>query len=199
MIEDPEAWESCDPADLWFYDKLILSRKLGYICGPVGVDVPKPGNYIVRPCVNLLGMGRGALEEWIEEGTDHLPVGHFWCEKFEGQHLSIDYVKGKQVLAVEGIRKGTQLWRWDEWRKVDDKIPYPSFVFGDVVFPVVNIEFIAMKLIEVHFRSNPDFRHGGDTIFPRWEGGGPENEIPPPGFKFVSDKEYKRVGFFVKL
>ena len=60
-MQDDQAWLSCDVADLWIFDKLILSRKLDYICGPVDVDVPSPGNYIVRPCVNLAGMSRGAV------------------------------------------------------------------------------------------------------------------------------------------
>ena len=33
-------WKKVDPDDIWVMDKLILSRKLGYNCGPVGQDVP---------------------------------------------------------------------------------------------------------------------------------------------------------------
>jgi len=29
-------WETIDPDELWAMDKLILSRKLGYVCGPTG-------------------------------------------------------------------------------------------------------------------------------------------------------------------
>jgi len=39
-------WQTVDPNDIWVMDKLILSRKLGYTCGPVGLDVPVPGVYI---------------------------------------------------------------------------------------------------------------------------------------------------------
>ena len=51
-----------------FLDKLILSRKLKYNCGPVGLDVPN-GWYIVRPCVNMLGLGLGAQKVWLEKET----------------------------------------------------------------------------------------------------------------------------------
>ena len=43
-----------------FFNKLWLAEQLGYVCGPAGVDVPKPGVYVVRPIMNLDGMGAGA-------------------------------------------------------------------------------------------------------------------------------------------
>ena len=55
-MEDDDAWISCHKDDLWIFDKCILSTKLGYNCGPADMDVPEPGIYIVRPCVNLAGM-----------------------------------------------------------------------------------------------------------------------------------------------
>ncbi len=60
-------WLSTDPDHLWVMDKLILARKLSYVCGPVGQDVPTPGYYIVRPCVNMLGLGLEAKKYWIED------------------------------------------------------------------------------------------------------------------------------------
>ena len=81
-------WLSINPDNIWVMDKLILARKLKYNSGPVGLDVPHPGFYIVRPCVNMLGLGLGAQKVWIEKETMHLPVGHFWCEFFEGNHYS---------------------------------------------------------------------------------------------------------------
>ena len=40
QIGDPDIWDKIKPDDLWIYDKLILSRKLGYLCGPAGVAPP---------------------------------------------------------------------------------------------------------------------------------------------------------------
>lgn len=90
MIEDSAedfVWKNVDPDDIWVMDKLILSRKLGYDCGPVGLDVSAPGYYIVRPCVNMLGLGLGAQQIWLEKETMHLPLGYFWGEWFEGRHF----------------------------------------------------------------------------------------------------------------
>lgn len=61
FLDDDETWLRCHIDDLWIFDKLIVSKKLGYVCGPHGVNVPQNGKYIVRPCVNLMSMGRGAF------------------------------------------------------------------------------------------------------------------------------------------
>lgn len=192
MFSDEEVWVACDVEDLWIFDKLILAKKLGYVAGPTGVNVPRPGKYIVRPITNLMGMGQGAEVVTLEKNTDFLPIGYFWCEMFSGQHLSVDYNHGKQVLCVEGVRDSdAPLYKWKQWQRVEIKVPYPS-VLGKV-FPFVNCEFIDGKLIEVHLRFNPDWKYGADIIFPVWEG---EDETPPEGMKFVPDPDYKRKGFF---
>ena len=92
-MTDEQAWLNCHEDDLWIFDKLILSRKLGYICGPKGLEVPEPGRYIVRPAVNTSGMGEGARIQFLAKSTNHLPPGSFWCEVFTGRHLSIDITR----------------------------------------------------------------------------------------------------------
>ena len=115
---EDSVWKTIDPNDIWVLDKLILSRKLEYNCGPVGLDVLKPGYYIVRPCVNMLGLGLGAKKVWLEESTVNLPLGYFWCEWFSGRHLSIDYTWGKQTLAVEGFKNPDTFTQWKRWERV---------------------------------------------------------------------------------
>jgi hypothetical protein len=66
---EDRVWQTINPDDIWVMDKLILSRKLYYKCGPVGLDVPKPGHYIVRPCVNMLGLGLGSQKVWLDKDT----------------------------------------------------------------------------------------------------------------------------------
>ena len=60
ITEVNEEWNLIDPRDLWVYNKLFLSRVLGYKCGPAGTTVPRPDFYIVRPSINFFGMGRYA-------------------------------------------------------------------------------------------------------------------------------------------
>ena len=64
-IDDTIAWEQYPNYRTWF-NKLWLSEKLGYQCGPAGVGVPKKGNYIVRPIYNLMGMGLDAKIMYLD-------------------------------------------------------------------------------------------------------------------------------------
>lgn len=200
MINDSAedlVWKNIDPDDIWALDKLILSRKLGYTCGPIGLDVPKPAWYIVRPCVNMIGLGLGSQKVWLEKETTHLPLGYFWCEWFEGRHLSIDYHWGKQVLVVEGYKSNNTFTKWDHWIKVSDRIKIPKIVSSlSKKHEWINCEFVGKKLIEVHFRHNEDF--DGDIIHfvPVWKG---ESTTAPEGYTY---REYPdlhgRIGAFVK-
>jgi hypothetical protein len=197
MHPEEAVWTTIDPNDMWVLDKLILSKKLGYRCGPVGINVPKPDYYIVRPCVNALGLGLGTEKLWLEDTTDHLPLGFFWCEFFEGRHLSVDFLHGKQTLTVEGHKAETTFTQWNEWIVVDDIVPLPS-ILADLAnkYVCINCEFINGKLIEAHLRPNVDFESGETHFIPVWEG----NDITPPaGYSYRSYPDlHGRIGAFVK-
>ena len=194
---EDSVWKTIDPDDLWVLDKLILSRKLGYVSGPVGLDVPKPGYYIVRPCVNMLGLGLGAQRVYIEEETVNLPVGHFWCEWFMGRHLSIDYHWGEQVLAVEGFKDYDTFTHWKIWQRVDDTIALPD-ILKDFAnrYEYINCEYIDGQLIEVHLRRNEDFNANVNTFIPVWEG---QSTTPPRGYTYRDYPDvHGRIGAFIK-
>jgi len=194
---EDEVWKNIDHDDLWILDKLILSRKLSYTCGPVGLDVPNSGWYIVRPCVNMIGLGLGAQRVWLKKETMNMPIGHFWCEWFEGRHLSIDYQWGKQTLAVEGHKSSNTFTRWKDWIKVEDQIPLPEIMKSFITkYEWINCEFIGEKLIEVHFRHNEDFIGNIEHFIPVWEG---ESIDPPQGYTYRSYPDvHGRIGAFVK-
>ena len=189
-------WKNADPDELWVYDKLILSRKLGYKCGPAGIDVPEPGWYIVKPCMNVMGLGLGASKMHLPQYTLDLPPGYFWCEFFTGKHLSVDYAYGKQVLCVEGFKKEDTFTKWDKWVKTEDEIPFPKVLEQFKTKPIINCEFIGGNLIEAHFRSNPDFPNNRKEYIPVWEG----QEIKPPkDYEYVVDPDvHGRIGAYVK-
>jgi len=186
-------WDRCHPDDLWVYDKLILSKKLGYICGPKGADTPKPGKYLIKPCVNFMGMGRGAKILNLRYTTDfRLPDGFFWMEIFRGKHLSIDYYKGQQRLCVEGFRTSSDLSKWDRWQKTSDKIPFPKIQLKGN-YKWVNIEMIDGNIIEIHLRRNPDFcGHTSPYITPSY------GRKKLKGHTFIKGQDYKRIGYFIK-
>ena len=202
LLDDTDIFYDIHPNDLWVYDKLILSRKLGYVCGPHGTNVPRFGKYIIRPCVNFMGMGRGAYFTRLWKSTDNkIPEGSFWCEVFRGRHLSVDYVDQKQILCVEGIKnkRENNLWRWFKWKKVKDKVPFP-YILRNLTkkYKNINCEFINGKLIEVHFRLNVDWQllPNATEIVPLFKG---DVVIPPSeDYRFVNSKDYKRLGFYWK-
>jgi len=189
-------WKQVDPDELWALDKLILSRKLNYISGPVGLDVPTPGWYCVRPCVNMLGLGLGTQKSWIEKETMHLPIGHFWCEWFEGRHLSIDYNYGVQHLCVEGLKSSDTFTQWDKWIKTDDVIPLPEALQTFSHHEWLNIEFIGNKVVEIHLRHNEDFDGVEREFIPVWEG---QSTTPPDGYTYRDYPDvHGRIGAFIK-
>ena len=195
-FDSEEEWKSIHYEDLWVYNKLYLNTRLGHLCGPTGCPVPYPGHYIVRPSINLLGMGRFSRIEWIDKYTDNLHPAEFWCEIFKGNHYSVDFQNKEPKLVVLGEREETsELYKWKKWTQIDLNIDFPSILNnlkGD--YEWINCEFIGNNLIEVHFRRNPDFRFGNSVAIPVWK----EEETQKLGdFEFVSDEEYLRKGFYI--
>jgi hypothetical protein len=189
QVSDVDCWDKIDPEDLWVTDKLILAKRLGYVCGPAGLKVPRAAYYVVRPCVNYRMMSRGATIEYLDCNDDSIPDGYFWCERFKGRHLSFDFNYGVQTLAVEGFRDDSErLDRFSKWTKVDD-----IFFVPPILQPIlkkyewVNLEVIGDNVIEVHFRYNDDFAcHGSKTIIPVWKD------------KFYHSECGDRVGFILE-
>lgn len=196
--DDDQAWLYCNEKDRWIFNKLEVSRRLGYRCGPIGIDIKVPGYYIVRPIINILGMGRNAEILYLNEGsTDEIAhPSSFWCEYFSGRHLSVDYENGNQVLCVEGFREsGDPLYKFSKWKRLDEKIPMPD-ICKDLKgnYKRMNVEFIGGYPIEIHLRGDPNFEGTNyKEIIPIWK-----NIEIPKGYKFISAKDFKRIGFLVK-
>ena len=112
-FDSEEEWKSIHYEDLWVYNKLYLNTRLGHLCGPTGCPVPYADHYIVRPSINLLGMGRFSRIEWIDKYTDNLHPAEFWCEIFKGNHYSVDFQNKEPKLVVLGEREETsELYKW---------------------------------------------------------------------------------------
>jgi len=172
----------------------------GHICGPRGIPVPKPGEYFVKPVMNIEGMGEKARKIYIEETTTELlHPGEFWCEVFEGEHLSIDYSGYDPILSVVGEKdKNRPYQRFTRWEKTEKTYPLPSFIgYIPLRYKTINCEFIGGKLIEIHLRGNPDFMHGNSLVIPLWKD---ESDPKPEGYRFISDEgtELERLGIYVK-
>ena len=193
--DDYEVWQQIPWKHLWVYDKLILSKKLGYLCGPSGITVPTADEYVVRPITNLQMMGVGASIQRLEPG-DHVEPGYFWCQKFTGEHITVDYFYGKQETTAKGFPREGRLDRFDKWELIDREIPFPEKL-GLLWnwMPWINIEMIGGNVIEVHFRYNDDFRnHNGKVIYPVWK----DEDLPQPeGSIWYNSPCQDRLGFWV--
>jgi hypothetical protein len=197
LLDGNDEWNNIHHDDLWIYNKLFLSRVLGYTCGPPGTTVPKSDFYIIRPSFNLLGMGRFARIEFVYKSTDQFHPAEFWCEIFDGEHLSVDFRNGQSELVVKGEKDNDDpLYKWKKWEKINQKIEFPSVLLklkGN--YEWINCEFIDNKLIEVHFRQNPDFRYNNTIAIPVWNDEKPEDV---KDYTFIEDKDYYRSGFYIK-
>ncbi len=194
IIGDPDVWPTLEWKHLWVYDKLILSKRLGYTCGPAGISVPEPAEYVVRPITNLESMSVGARLQWLEP-KDNIEPGYFWCEKFTGEHITVDYNYGEQSTTVKGYPRKGRLDRFDKWEIIDRQIPFPKKLDDLHEKEWVNIEMIGGNIIEVHFRYNDDFRnHNGKVIYPVWK----DEELPQPEGSMWYDSPCKdRLGHWV--
>ena len=183
-LDDTDCWIKY-PNHRLIFNKLYMSLKLGYDCGPACVPVTQSGNYVIRPIVNLYGMGLGASICYIDVDEkqymiDHgiIPPGYFWCEYFDGNHYSVDYVrennKWKQIHAMVGINSKNSLTKFTKWTIINEvDISLPSFIndISDVEY--LNIEAKSDKIIEIHLRTGNDVLHNspvGTTLIPLWEG-----------------------------
>jgi hypothetical protein len=196
-LDSKDEWAIIHEDDLWVYNKLILAKKCRHLCGPTGVPVLRKGFYVVRPMFNLLGMGRNARIEWINDYTDNFHPSEFWCEVFHGEHISVDFHNKESKLVVRGERHPSDpLYKWLKWEKLDREVEFPEILNnlkGD--YEWINCEFIGDKLIEVHFRRNPDFRYGNSVAYPVWE---EEIDQNTTDYRYVEDGDYLRKGFYVK-
>jgi hypothetical protein len=196
ITEVNDEWDQINPKDLWVYNKLFLSRVLGYKCGPAGTTVPRPDFYIVRPSLNFLGMGRDARIIKINKETEDLHPSEFWCQIFKGEHISVDFRNKKSELVVLGERNPqSPLYKWMKWSKIDKKIEFPP-ILEDLVgdYEWINCEFIGDKLIEVHFRQNPDFRYNNSVAIPLWKDEKVQNL---ENYEYIEDPDYLRQGFYI--
>jgi len=195
-LDPQDEWNSIHNEDLWVYNKLLLSHRLKYLCGPVGCPVPFPCHYIVRPSINLLGMGRFSRIEWIWKYTDHFHPAEFWCQRFRGEHISVDFQNKQSKLVVIGEKNhNNPLYKWNKWTKIERKIKFPK-ILEDLkgTYEWINCEFIGNNLIEVHFRQNPDFRYGNSIAIPVWKG---EKVQKKENLVFIHDEDYLRKGFYI--
>jgi len=207
-MNDIEAYREYPYLTHW-YNKLWVSEQLKYHCGPAGLAPDVSGWYVVRPIVNLSGMGIGAKKIWIDAGDcKQVPPGYFWCEWFDGRQFSVTYRwEGWSWVPVscwEGIKSDEDLSKFSKWIKTDHYPPLGIFFHELADLEMINVEYIEDKPIEVHLRSSPDPDY--NELIPVWKD--QENIVDKHvvmGYSYISSYddgegflEIPRLGFLVK-
>lgn len=221
-MDDVAVW-SMYPQHRWLFNKLEVALRLEYSAAPIVVPVTEAGKYVIRPIYNLYGMGVGAHVKDLDPGDafeDHVagPPGTFWCEYFEGDHVSVDYKwvedgKGgihsgwRPVNAMLG-EPGYSLQTFRSWTRIEPPLRLlPGFVevLDDVAD--LNIEWKGEHVIEVHLRTGNDViahRPMGTVIYPIFD----EMHVPA-GHTFIPNDGVgrydanghlpaNRLGYYVK-
>lgn len=186
--EDWQAWNAY-PNQRWVFNKLEVSSKLGYHCGPAGVPVQRKGHYVVRPIYNLYGMGIGARKVYLDPEKDHdnmiahmhVPPGYFWCEWLDGPHFSTDYIKkndkwqpfSQMVGKHEDDNNLVKFKYWKVLNPEQNLFNLPDWIHKLNTQEYLNIESKGSCIIEIHLRSGNDniWDYKPDTmVYPVWEG-----------------------------
>jgi hypothetical protein len=169
-MNDIKAYNTYPQLRSW-YNKLWLSENLDYYCGPAGIAPEISNWYIVRPIINLSGMGVGARKIWIDKGDySKVEPGYFWCEWFKGNQYSVTYewdCGWKPLSCWQGFKDEDNLSQFTKWLKTDFYPELNKFYDELSVVKRINIEFIENKPIEVHLRVSPDPNY--NELIPVWE------------------------------
>ena len=202
----------------WF-SKLYVAELFGYTCGPSGVKIPEDNVYVIRPIMNISGLGVGAYTAELKKGDLSTPPGYFWCEYLTGKHYSANYVwqyDRDQIMGEwkqpwkgnscwEGTNMPINLTKFVEWKRSDyiPEVPQELHTLRDV--KEINIEFKGDQVIEVHLRHSPDPDY--DHLIPVWASdfGKKKEHMEMHGFEFIESYDNAdghlddpRIGFLVK-
>jgi len=201
---DDKAWIKYPQYHKWF-NKLYVAEHFGYICGPAGVAVPKPSNYVVRPIYNLLGMGVNAAVLYLSpKDTYFIQPGYFWVEYFSGTHYSVDYIKEngkfKQLVNFIGINRPENLSRFLSWIQTDQQFTLPKEL-EELDVEHLNIEAIDDNIIEVHLRPGFNRMIQYQELIPVFE----FQKANKPGYTFIREFDdadgwlsSRRLGYLVR-
>jgi hypothetical protein len=150
-----------NPRYRWVYNKLLIAKSQGLICGLH--DLPPPQYPVFcKPVVNLKGMGIGTCV--LHADVDYLNQCHaedYWMPLLRGEHISTDYavVNGDPMWSRHSLAMPAVAGTFDYW--VVEARPRPALeeYCRDWMTKhlrgytgMLNIETIGGYIIEVHLR-----------------------------------------------
>ena len=147
-IDDNISYHLLPQEDRWIYNKLIVAEKMGYTCGPAGMDLPAPGKYCIRPVMNSYGYGYPGFVEYDfrDVQPDYYP-GFFWCEWFDGDKQWLDFTDDALVLSSTFGNKDADGWI-SEIDGVSPVMTTLPAIFQNISKHML-VELVGDKIIEV--------------------------------------------------
>jgi len=158
---DWDAWLSY-PEQRWIYDKYKLSRKLNPDLY-AGFRTKEGLKCVVRPRINLDGLGREVTVFEGDTAPRRVPFGYFVQEHVNGAHLSIDKDPQGKLVFYQGKKipgSNTEFFLWHRRRQ-------PKLAWNDrgrllswlhlLEVPYANMEMIGSNVIECHLRPSIQF------------------------------------------
>ena len=147
----------------WVYNKQILSAYTKNMAHELSLELPRHSEYpvIVKPKVNLLGMGRAAKVCYSESMLPEDRKGLIWQKYLRGLHTSTDYVLEYGRVLAQFAFIGAK-------DKNDSFLLFASTPLSHSLPPrllkdlanyrgVLNAEYIGGSLIEAHLRPSVQF------------------------------------------
>ncbi len=169
-------YQMVPPEQRWVFNKLMVAERLGIECGPCGDKIRVPGDYCIRPIMNLNGCGMGGWFKHTARPTDRGPMnpeprpGYFWMPWYEGRHLWTEYEYDEPARQAGGFLQGNTLL----WEQSYDFVPFPDAVRG--LSRYMTVETIGDNVVEIapkHMKDNEnglmDMRLVETGAGPMWE------------------------------
>ena len=155
---DIESWDMY-PKYNFVYNKMFICKIENIDYAPMPI-IPCNFPVVIKPIVNLLGMGNNSLKiDNISDFLKHSKSSHFWCEYLDGRHLSWDFVikLGEIQFKFCYIGIKNKFGSFHYWRSLSKipKIPIgikKLLKYFSEYTGYLNIETINNKMIDVHLR-----------------------------------------------
>jgi len=191
--DDQEAYQSI-PQMRWVYHKPLLYDRIGVHYG-LYPSVPDVDAFpvVVKPSINLYGLGRGADLAHNDSDIANAP-GCLWMPLAKGDHWSVDaLVLSPDDVVTIGV-KGFQhpcFGLFSYWMRAEVPSEIEARVLGivdalDIARGTINVEMIGDTPIEVHLRGSDEFErlHKGEARYAR--------PIFAPFFQSLTDDDVAR-------
>jgi hypothetical protein len=160
--DDFEAWQRY-PKHSWIYDKQALAVFTGLLTYDLEKEIPDKGHYpyIVKPRTNFSGLSKDAYVVSSEDEIEDWE-GMIAQEFLEGHHGTADVVMlGGVVLDSFAFTTHKNYYGEIKLFESNPFLPLPvadklRMLFSDYT-GVVNVEYIAGRIIEIHLRPSLQF------------------------------------------